>query len=89
MSTKRKAHPKSRPLPGPMDDIPAFAAACGQMAEFTIGLAIANGKAPAQALLSAARVLIASAQQVNAEVVDCGGCAPPVITGGPRFTETR
>lgn len=54
------------------------------------------GKTPAQALLAAARELIRHAQSLaeverhlrRIEAHDPGGCAPPVLTGGPRFTRT-
>ncbi len=40
--------------------------------------------------LAGARALIDEAVRMSkAEAVDCGGCAPPVLTGGPRFTRTR
>lgn len=38
--------------------------------------------------LAAARALIDAARQMQRETIEAGGCAPPVLTGGPRFTRT-
>ncbi len=85
--TARKGHPKSRPLPGP-PPMPAHLVAMQSIAMIgTLGVPIGAGL-PA-IYLAAARALIEAARQMQREAHDCGGCAPPVITGGPRFTATK
>lgn len=99
MSTKRKGHPNSRPLPAPEDRLAQFAATCGEIVGQVILIELRAGKTPGQAALAGAREMIRHAQSLAdlerafrgqaPQPVDCGGCAPPVLTGGPRFTETR
>lgn len=76
-----------------------FAATCGEIVQTVILIELRAGKTPGQAALAGAREMIRHAQSLaqiergirgqEPQPVDCGGCAPPVLTGGPRFTETR
>ncbi len=87
--TARKGHPNSRPLPGP-DPEPAFISAAQGLVGAALLDQVMQGATPQRALLAAARELIRQAQELERIMpVECGGCAPPVITGGPRFTETK
>lgn len=78
--TPRLRHPKSRPLPGPRSDPPAFIAAAGNLVASTVQCEVMKGATPQAALLAAARELIRQAQELSRLMP---------ADGGPRFTVTR
>lgn len=82
MTTKRKAHPKSRPLPGPVPMPPHLLALQNIAMIGTLGVPLGAGL-PA-IYLAAARALIEAAQQLRREEIEAA-----TATGGPRWTSPR
>ena len=84
----RARHPKSRPLPEPVDRPALFSATCGEIVQTVILIELRAGKTPGQAALAAAREMIRHAQSL-AEIERAFRETSAPADGDPRFTETR